>query len=44
MTFNAYICEKREPCDVVERLGHFDGIALSLVCILMKQRGVQCGK
>ena len=44
MTSNAYICEKLEPCDVVERLGRFDGIALSLVCILIKQRCVQCGK
>ena len=31
--------------NVVERLGHFfDGIAPSLACILMKQRGVRGGK
>ena len=44
MTFSAYICETLEPCDVVERLGRFDCIVLSLVCILMKQRGVHGGK
>ena len=44
MTFNAYICETLELCDVVKRLGHFDCIVLSLVCILMKQRGVHGGK
>ena len=44
MTFNAYICETFELCDAVERLGHFDDIALSLECILMKQCGVHGGK
>ena len=33
-----------EPCDVVERLGHFNGIILSLECILIKQHGVRGGK
>ena len=33
-----------EPCDVLERLGHFDGIVPSLACILTKQRGVRGGK
>ena len=33
-----------EPCDVVERLGHFNGIILSLVCFLTKQHGVRGGK
>ena len=33
-----------EPCDVVERLGHFNGIILSLACILTKQLGVRGGK
>ena len=27
-----------KPCDVLEGLGHFDGIVASLVCILRKQR------
>ena len=38
------ICEMFEPCDVVERLGHFDGIASSLACIPTKQHGVRGGK
>ena len=38
------ICETFEPCDVVERLGHFDGIVPSLACILTKQHGVRGGK
>ena len=38
------ICETFEPCDVVERLGHFDGIASSLACIPTKQHGVRGGK
>ena len=33
-----------EPCDVVECLGHFDGIVSSLECILTKQHGVHGGK
>ena len=33
-----------EPCDVVERLGHFNGIILSLACILTKQHGVRVEK
>ena len=33
-----------EPCDVVERLGRFNGIILSLACILTKQRSVRGGK
>ena len=33
-----------KPCDVVERLGYFDGIVPSLACILKKQRGVCGGK
>ena len=33
-----------EPCDVVERLGHFNGIILSLTCILTKQLGLRGGK
>ena len=33
-----------EPCDVVERLGHFNGIILSLACILTIQHGVRGGK
>ena len=37
-------CETFEPCDVVERLGHFDGIASSLACIPTKQHGVRGGK
>ena len=36
--------ETFEPCDVVERLGHFDGIVPSLACILTKQHGVHAGK
>ena len=31
-------------CDVVERLGHFDGILSSLACILTKQHGFRSGK
>ena len=38
------ICETFEPCDVVQRLGHFDGIVPSLACILTKQHGVRGGK
>ena len=30
--------------DILERLGHFDGIVPSLACILMKQRGIRGGK
>ena len=30
-----------ELCDVVERLGHFNGIVPSLTCILMKEHGVR---
>ena len=33
-----------EPCNVVERLGHFDGVVPSLACILTKQHGVHGGK
>ena len=33
-----------EPCDVMERLGHFDGIVHSLACILTKQHGIHGGK
>ena len=33
-----------ELCDVVERLGHFDSIVPSLVCIPTKQHGVCGGK
>ena len=33
-----------EPCDVVERLRHFNGIIPSLACILTKQYGVRGGK
>ena len=33
-----------EPCDVVEHLGHFNGIRPSLACILTKQHGVRIGK
>ena len=33
-----------EACDVVERLGHFNGIIPSLACILTKQHGVPGGK
>ena len=32
-----------KPCDVLESLGHFNSIVVSLVCILMKQRAV-CGE
>ena len=32
-----------KPCDVLESLGHFDGIVASLVCILTKQRAI-CGE
>ena len=31
-------------CDVMERLGHFEGIVPSLVCILTNQHGVLVGK
>ena len=31
-------------CNVVEHLGHFDGIVPSLACILTKQHGVRGGK
>ena len=39
MTLNKYLnrfrlCEMLEQCEVVKRLGHFDGIVPSLVCIL----------
>ena len=48
MTLNAYLNRFRsvmfEPCDVVERLGHFNGIIPSLACILTKQHGVPGGK
>ena len=33
-----------EPCNVLDHLGHFDGIVPSLACILMKQHGVRSGK
>ena len=33
-----------EPCDVVERLGHFNGIIPSLARILTKQHGFPGGK
>ena len=33
-----------ESCDIVECLGHFDGILSSLACILMKQHGICGGK
>ena len=33
-----------KPCDVVECLGHFDGIIPSLECILTKKHGVRSGK
>ena len=33
-----------EPCDVMERLGHFEGNVPSLACILTKQHGVRSGK
>ena len=32
------------PCNVVEHLGHFDGIVPSLACILTKQHGVRSEK
>ena len=32
------------PCDVMERLRHFNGIVPSVACILMKQHGVRSGK
>ena len=52
MALNAYLnrfrsvkrCEMFEPCNVVECLGHFEGIVPSLVCILTKQHGVHGGK
>ena len=43
MTLNAYL-NKFEPCDVLERLGHFNSIIPSLACILTKQHGVRGGK
>ena len=33
-----------KPFDVVECLGHFNGIIPSLGCILIKQHGVRSGK
>ena len=33
-----------EPCDVLERLGRFDGIVPSLVCIPTKQHSIRGGK
>ena len=33
-----------ELWDVLESLGHFDGIFPSLMCILTKQHGVRSGK
>ena len=33
-----------EPCDLVERVGHFNGIIPSLACILTKQHGIPVGK
>ena len=33
-----------EPCDVVERLGHFNGIILSLACVLTKRHDFRGGK
>ena len=33
-----------ESCDVLESLRHFDGILLSLACILTKEHGVHGGK
>ena len=36
-----HTCETFEPCDVVVRLGHFEGIVLSLACILTKQHDVR---
>ena len=33
-----------ELCDVVERLGHFNGIIPSLTCILTKQHGIRGGE
>ena len=33
-----------ELLDVLESLGHFDGIFPSLMCILTKQHGVRSGK
>ena len=36
--------ETFEPCDVVERLGHFNSIVPSLVSILTKQHGPPGGK
>ena len=38
------MCETFAPCNVVEHLGHFDGIVPSLACILTKQHGVHGGK
>ena len=42
MTLNAYSNRFRpvKLCDVLECLGHFDGIVPSLACILTKQHGV----
>ena len=36
--------ERFTPSDVLERLGHFDGIVPSLAFVLTKQHGVRCGK
>ena len=44
MTLNAYLNRLRSVKDVMERLGHFDGIVPSLACILTKQHGVRGGK
>ena len=33
-----------EPCNVMECVGHFDGIVPNLACILTKQHGVCSGK
>ena len=33
-----------EPCNVVECLGHFNGIVPSITCVLTKQHGVCGGK
>ena len=36
--------ERFTPSDVLERLGHFDGIVPRLAFVLTKQDGVRCGK